>query len=192
MTPKNFILNKIENLISQFPQLMIRYEHDESCDSHFIEVSPITEFESNQIYISVEREISIEFVNLFPFDILTFVSEEDGLVLESPMIFKTKTQNRILRSKLKKFNFEHIISDLFEDYDVDWKKKINFTTTNIGSNSNYSNIFESLTAKKSNTNISNLERVQNPEVYTSSEALLPSEEIDYDCDTTTNDYPLAA
>ncbi|HLA54818.1 MAG TPA: hypothetical protein VK623_01855 [Flavobacterium sp.] len=189
MTSKKFILNKIKELVSQFTELTIKYEYEESCDSHFIEVSPIKEFESNKNYISKERAISLEFVNLFPFEILTFISEADGIALQSPLIFKPKPQIKYYLNG-NKFNFEHIISGLFEDYDVDWKTSINFKTPNRGLNLTYANIFDNITAKK--TNVDNLEKIQNPEIYTTQDPILQSEEIDFDCDQTTDDYLLAA
>jgi len=117
MKSKTFILKKIKDLANAIPQLTIRYEYDQSCDSHFVEVSPINEFESNEKYIILEKEISLEFINLFPFDILTFISEKDGIVLECPIIIKAKSKSKEIN---KKFDLEDIISTLFKDYSVDW------------------------------------------------------------------------
>jgi hypothetical protein len=118
MKSKTFILKKIKDLANAIPQLTFRYEYDQCSDSHFVEVSPINEFQSNEKYIILEKEISLEFINLFPFDILTFISEEDGIVLESPILIKAKSKNK--ETSNKNFDLEAIISTLFKDYIVDW------------------------------------------------------------------------
>ncbi|OXB03711.1 hypothetical protein [Flavobacterium pectinovorum] len=117
MKSNTYVLTKINELANAIPQLTIRYEYDQSCDSHFVEVSPINEFESNKKYIALEKEIRLEFINLFPFDILTFISEDDGIVLECPILIKSKFRSKETN---KKFDLEDIISALFKDYIVDW------------------------------------------------------------------------
>ncbi|AOC93469.1 hypothetical protein BB050_00313 [Flavobacterium anhuiense] len=186
MNSKAYILKKIQDLVNAIPQLTIRYEYDQFCDSHFVEVSPIYEFENNKKYIEIEKEISLEFINLFPFDILTFINEEDGIDLESPIVIKGKSKNKEI---YKKFDLEDIISTLFEDYIVDWQSNINFKVMNDGINLKYDAIFQNLISKKM---IHNTEKVQNPELYTTVDTILPTVQIDYDCDSMDNDYPLAA
>jgi len=186
MKSNTYILRKIKDLANTIPQLTIRYEYDQSCDSHFVEVSPIDEFESNIQYIALEKEISLEFINLFPFDILTFISEEDGIVLECPIVIRGKSKNKEIN---KNFDLEGIISTLFEEYDVDWQSNISFKVRNEGLNLKYDGIFHNLNSKKL---IHNTEKNQNPAIYTIADTVLETVKIDYDCDSMDNDYPLAA
>lgn len=182
MKSNTYILKKITDLSNAIPQITIRYEYDKSCDSHFVEVSPINEFESNRKYIALEKEIRLEFINLFPFEILTFISEEDGIILECPTVIKGKH-----KEINKKFNLEDVISTLFEDesYSIDWQSKISFKVTKDGLILNY----DSSHSKKM---INNTEKNQNPAIYTIADTIFEKVKIDYECDSMDNDYPLAA
>lgn len=183
MTSKKFILNKIEELIGNFPQLTIRYEYDDIEDSHFIEISPLKEFETNEGYISAEKKINLEFIKNFPFEILTFVSTKDNVVLESPLVFQGETLS--VFHSWNKLNYDAIIASLFDDYEVDWKDNLNFVTNSLKVCHDI-NIFEKISSK--NFKISKEKKIQTPEIFTPQEVILSSD----DCGSTSNDYLLAA
>lgn len=187
MKSQQFIASQLKDLVKEFPKLTAKYEYDDSCQSHFIEIEPTEEFETNKDYIKFEKEIRLEFIEQFPFEILTFVSGEDGVDLYEPLIFKAKQKKT---KRVRGFDFEFLIEGLFQDYQVDWSKQIHFKALDSTKFVN-PNTFEILTDfKTSNTANKSL---QNPEVYKNRQQILQDDTIENcDFDTTNDDYYLAA
>lgn len=184
MTSKDFILSKINHILDNFPKMIVRYEYDISCDSHFIEISPSDYFDTNKEYISIEKEINHEFLKLFPFDILTFVSDKDGISLHSPLVFRKKRKKKEVQ-RYNTFNFENIIGSLFDDYKIDWDDNINFITS-ICEDDAFDIITNSLSI--------NTKKIKTPKIYseTKTEIDLRSNQVDISNDISVNDYSLAA
>lgn len=88
MTSKDFIIRSINEIVSSFPYLNLRYEFDSFSKSHFIEVRPSSSYKNDYSYIQVEREITLRFFDLFPYESLTFISDESYFKIEKPIYEK--------------------------------------------------------------------------------------------------------
>lgn len=93
MTSTEFVLNKINQIQTAFSDISIRYESDQCSESHFIEISPLEEYD-NQTYVKLEEAINLEFIKLFPFELLTFINESDNFSFENPLLFKSVNSNK--------------------------------------------------------------------------------------------------
>ena len=101
MTSNIFIKKQIDKLIELFPCLQIRYEIDAFSESHFIEILPIHFYKNDKFYISEEQRIISQFIQEYPFETITFLSEGDLFSIENPIYSK-----RGWEFDLKEFSFE--------------------------------------------------------------------------------------
>jgi len=84
MNSREYIHNKINELVRRFPNIKIVYQFDEISDIHIIEVLPKDFFENNEEYKQYESEISFEFDNKFLPESVLFVSENSLNQVEIP------------------------------------------------------------------------------------------------------------
>ena len=75
MKSKDFLISKIKWLNNCFPQLSIKYQFDESDNTHLIEVMPLLDFENNSEYQNAEAELTFEFEQLFFPETVLFISK---------------------------------------------------------------------------------------------------------------------
>ncbi|TKG95207.1 hypothetical protein EYV94_10880 [Puteibacter caeruleilacunae] len=85
MNSRKFIETKLNELYSRFTEVKIRYEFRTNTNSHIIEIIPLSFFEENREYMSVEAEIEEEFETSFPNENILFVSEDSLTEVVSPM-----------------------------------------------------------------------------------------------------------
>ncbi len=83
MTPKEYIISKLNSFIHEFPQTRVRYEYDVLSDTHFIEVVPNQVYHLNDDYIQWEGDMFDDFIELFPNDNLGFMSDDAIVGLEN-------------------------------------------------------------------------------------------------------------
>lgn len=83
MTSKKFILTKLNEILKEFPFLSFKYECNDFSDSHFIQILPLEEFNTNGNYKQREIEISLEFIENYPFENLIFISEGSKYVFQN-------------------------------------------------------------------------------------------------------------
>jgi len=76
MTSQDFIKNKIDLLVSIFPNIKCRYEYEADDDTHTIEITPDSFYNSNIDLPKLEREITTEFIRMFPSEGLFFVTDK--------------------------------------------------------------------------------------------------------------------
>lgn len=79
MDPFQYITSELEKFISEFPKTRVRYEHDNSSETHFIEVVPNEIYHLDAQYIQWESEMFDRFIELFPEQNICFISD-DALV----------------------------------------------------------------------------------------------------------------
>ena len=95
MKARDFIENRLQELIETFPQMRVSYEFDILSDTHFIEVLPSEEFRNNSEYSKFETNLIIEFISTYPNEDIVFVSKNDLIEVNNPSIIKTgKLYNR--------------------------------------------------------------------------------------------------
>lgn len=74
-----YIISELKKFILEFPKTRVRYEHDNSSETHFIEVVPNDVYHLDTQYIKWESEMFDRFIELFPEQNICFISD-DALV----------------------------------------------------------------------------------------------------------------
>ena len=78
MDAKEYIINCLQKFVDAFKNARARYNYDILAQSHTIEISPLSVFESDE-FLDWEGNVFDEFVNLYPSDAIGFIPE-DALV----------------------------------------------------------------------------------------------------------------
>ncbi len=79
MLPKDYIIPELKSFINDFPKTHVRYEHDNSSETHFIEIVPNEIYHLDAQYLQWESEMFDRFVDTFPYENICFISD-DALV----------------------------------------------------------------------------------------------------------------
>lgn len=79
MLPKDYIISELKSFINDFPKTRVRYEHDNSSDTHFIEIVPNEIYHLDTQYMQWESEMFDRFVSVYPEENICFISD-DALV----------------------------------------------------------------------------------------------------------------
>ncbi|WP_333696548.1 hypothetical protein [Flavobacterium sp.] len=85
MKVKDYIIEKINDLVSVFPSLKVSYQIDNYSNSNYIKVIPKKDFESNLEYQKFETELIIEFIEKYPFDEIVFVTDDCLIDIDKPI-----------------------------------------------------------------------------------------------------------
>ena len=91
MTSTEYIIQKMRELVTNFPVVRCRYEHHVLSDTHFVEVVPNSIYKLNTDYLKWEEEITFSFPQLFPAESLCFISD-DALIGIRNIEFELKGQ----------------------------------------------------------------------------------------------------
>jgi len=87
MTSQDFLKEKAEQLASLFPASKYSYEYNEFAGVHIVQVWPLTMYNDNDQYKTLETSISLEFDRIFAPESVLFVSE-DSLNQVSGSVFE--------------------------------------------------------------------------------------------------------
>ena len=79
MLPKYYIISELKSFINDFPKTRVRYEHDNSSETHFIEIVPNEIYHLDTQYMQWESEMFDRFVSVYPEENICFISD-DALV----------------------------------------------------------------------------------------------------------------
>lgn len=101
MDSKQYIINKLKELQSQFPDLTIKYKYDSYTQMHIVDIMPLDEFENNDEYKKFETDISYEFDNLYFPESVMFVSSESLTQVVNPELIIEP----VIRTNLKTDQF---------------------------------------------------------------------------------------
>ena len=115
MTSQEFVVMKLKELTSEFSNIMCRYENDFISNTHFVEVVPRVILESNRDFKRMEKQVMMEFINLFPNQNLCFLSD-DALVGLDKIDFEVKGA---LYDTL--YSFNKIFYKVINNYELDLK-----------------------------------------------------------------------
>ncbi len=107
---KDFIENKIQELVLNHNQILCRYEFHSLSDAHFIEINPSGKF-NEIIFKEYMMEILSSFYNLFPNESLVFITEKDGFEMESPVI--------VLKGSDYQPSWAFLFNQLSDQYDIE-------------------------------------------------------------------------
>lgn len=89
MLPKDYIISELESFMNDFPKTRVRYEHDNSSETHFIEIVPNEIYHLDAKYLQWESEMFDRFIELFPEENICFISD-DALVGLDKVDFELK------------------------------------------------------------------------------------------------------
>jgi len=78
MNAQIFLKERIEEIVSKVKTIQVSYEYFKYSDTHVIEVIPLGEFNSNELYKALENDLYIDFNNHF-FPSTLLISTEDSL-----------------------------------------------------------------------------------------------------------------
>ena len=82
----DFLKNEIDKLVKKIPFIKCTYEYNENSLVHFISVSPLSLYNSNEAYIDAESEIVFSFIKNFPFENVSFIGEDSLIKIKKPKI----------------------------------------------------------------------------------------------------------
>ena len=85
MKVKDYIIDRINDLVSAFPCFKVSYQIDNYSNSNYIKVIPKEDFESNLEYQKFETELIIDFIEKYPFDEIVFVTDDSLIDIEEPI-----------------------------------------------------------------------------------------------------------
>jgi hypothetical protein len=84
MTPKDFLKDRLQKIFNIVKSINIRYEFRETEDTHLIEVTPISEYNENDTYIEMERDLLFDFNDRFFPSTILFITEDSLNEVTSP------------------------------------------------------------------------------------------------------------
>jgi hypothetical protein len=73
---QEFLIGKLSRLITELPEVQVRYEQNEHTFTHVIEILPLSVFKNNPEYIKIERDLEKDFRENFPEEEILFISED--------------------------------------------------------------------------------------------------------------------
>lgn len=84
MNSKQFIKDRLRNLVEKFPQITFLYQFNEIDQTHIVEVLPFTKYEEDNDYKDAEGDLTYEFDRLFSPETIMFVSENSLTRVKKP------------------------------------------------------------------------------------------------------------
>ncbi len=84
MDPKIHLVEKLEELASNFPHVQIKYAYNELIETHVVELTPEYEYYNNVALDDAWFPISLEFMEIFPEENISFVSSDSSLSIGKP------------------------------------------------------------------------------------------------------------
>jgi hypothetical protein len=83
MNTKEFIKNCICLITDRFPSVKVSYEFEKHSCTHFLEINPSSIFRNNEDYKNLQDEIFDEFIELFPYESICFISDDSIVGIEN-------------------------------------------------------------------------------------------------------------
>lgn len=88
----DFVKQKIDELVIQFPSIKCNYEFDESDNTHSVEILPSEFFKLSEEFSIIENNIYNEFFDLFPYEGLYFITDDVLVPITNPIYSKHGNQ----------------------------------------------------------------------------------------------------
>ncbi len=76
MKVKDYIISRINDLVSTFPFFKVSYQIDDYSNSNYIKVTPREYFDNNLEYQKFETELIIDFIDKYPLDEIVFITDD--------------------------------------------------------------------------------------------------------------------
>ena len=108
MTYIDFIIKELKSLHNKFTNSNIRYEFNNSSNTHLVEVTPL-EFYNSEIYMEHELDLEERFFEFYPLEELVFVSDQSLSKISNPIF-------EIFCEKVGGFRTDFIVLPTFSDF----------------------------------------------------------------------------
>lgn len=111
MEVKEFLKNKLSELAIMFPGVAIVYAYNNLAETHIVELTPQLEYYHNTALDEAWFNISTDFLTLFPFESVSFVSDDSKLINTLPeleynvVMATTRAMDNTFYSNLINHNF---------------------------------------------------------------------------------------
>lgn len=112
-----FLETKLNELYAKFSDVKIRYEYRANTYSHLIEIIPLSFFEGNEEYISLEAKIEDEFEASFPNENIVFISEGSLSEINNP---EFTLGYEVIKFDNEAFNIDFIVEGFSEIVDCQY------------------------------------------------------------------------
>src|SRR5688572_26160899 len=86
MTSLEFIKKELQGLAEKFPNIHIKYGFDEIIETHIVEMSPPHEYYNNRCLDKAWIPVSLQFLELFLDEDITFISSDSSLKIEEVIL----------------------------------------------------------------------------------------------------------
>lgn len=107
MNSKEYIIQNLNNLIEELPELNARYKVDSNHRTHIIEISPAAMFYDNQDYREQELRMEDEFENSFAEENILFITTDSLNTID----------NADFEFRSKKFNWINCVDTKIKESD---------------------------------------------------------------------------
>lgn len=84
MKSTDYVIRELENLLTSFPNIKVRYEYNGLANIHTVEVVPNDIFYSNNDYMNWERKVIDAFIRKYPTENVCFISDDALVGIERP------------------------------------------------------------------------------------------------------------
>lgn len=84
MTSTEYTINSIRELVEKFPKIKCSHAYNEHFSTHYVEISPKSEFDFNEGISDFLDEIFFRFTDSFPNECIAFSTEDAIFPLEAP------------------------------------------------------------------------------------------------------------
>lgn len=81
---KEFIVKQLDNMVSLFPFLKVKYEFEPIGMCHYIKVLPATDYHNNQEYIKFEMSLEDNFCSFYEEEDVCFLTEGSLFEITNP------------------------------------------------------------------------------------------------------------
>lgn len=119
MKSKNYIINKIDVLVHKFSNLSCKYGFDNFSNSHYIEILPSSEYYSNNEYAFFEVSLINDFINEYPDETITFLTEGDLYEITEPIYIRAGLSfliNKSISEISSEIKYEQIDYEMLVDF----------------------------------------------------------------------------
>jgi hypothetical protein len=83
VSAKDFIINRIKDLVLKIRNIKVRYEYDSMASVHTVEVLPCDTYRNDEDYIRLEAEFYDDFIKNYPEESICFQSSDAPVRIEN-------------------------------------------------------------------------------------------------------------
>ncbi len=86
MKSQDYIIEKLKETSQKFPKLKFTYFADQDLKTNYIKTEPEKDFLENQSYMDYETAFIMDFIDKFPYEEITFISNNNVVDLPKKVL----------------------------------------------------------------------------------------------------------